>query len=218
LLWLLPANQFPLYFSRVRVIGCRERCMHPDSVNDVTLVLGGVRSGKSRYAQRLAARAGCVTFIATAEHRDDEEMRRKIERHQAERPEHWKTIEEPLDLASAIQSGASSSDLLLIDCLTLFAAKVLEVHGENEEAVASRVNALCDALQAAPCSVIVVSNEVGSGVVPAFEMGRRYRDLLGEINQQVAALANDVVLMVAGLPLALKGSTRRSKHELVSRF
>lgn len=180
--------------------------MHPGSVNDVTLVLGGVRSGKSRYAQQLATRAARVTFIATAEHRDDEEMRRRIERHQAERPEHWATIEEPLDLASAIQSGARSSELLLIDCLTLFAAKLLEVHGDDEVAVTSRVNALCAALQMAPCSVIVVSNEVGSGVVPAFEMGRRYRDLLGEINQHVAAVANHVVLMIAGLPLALKGS------------
>jgi adenosylcobinamide kinase/adenosylcobinamide-phosphate guanylyltransferase len=180
--------------------------MHSDFVRDVTLVLGGVRSGKSRYAQQLAVRAGRVTFIATAEHRDDKEMQRKIERHRAERPEHWETIEEPLDLATAIQSGARSCDLLLIDCLTLFTAKVLEVHGDDDEAVASRVGALCAALQTAPCSVVLVSNEVGSGVVPAFEMGRRYRDLLGEINQQVAAVADRVVLMVAGLPLALKGS------------
>lgn len=179
--------------------------MHSDFVRDVTLVLGGVRSGKSRYAQQLAARAGRVTFIATAERRDDEEMQRKIERHRAERPEHWATIEEPLDLAAAIES-VRDCDLLLIDCLTLFAGKLLEVCGESTTNIASRIDALCAALSSASCSVVMVSNEVGSGIVPAFEMGRRYRDLLGEINQRVAAVADHVVLMIAGLPLVLKGS------------
>ncbi len=185
--------------------------MYSDSTRQVTLVLGGVRSGKSRYAQEIASRAGRVTFIATAEHRDDEEMRRKIERHQAERPQHWATVEEPLDLAGALESAADC-DLLLIDCLTLFAGKLIEVYGNNADgvtsrgAVASKVDALCAALASSPRSVVLVSNEVGSGVVPAFEMGRRYRDLLGEINQRVAAVADRVVLMVAGLPLVLKGS------------
>jgi adenosylcobinamide kinase / adenosylcobinamide-phosphate guanylyltransferase len=179
--------------------------MHRDSTRDITLVLGGVRSGKSRYALQLAAHAQRVTFLATAERRDDEEMQRKIDRHRAERPQHWATIEEPLHLADAIES-LRNCDLLLIDCLTLFAGKVLEVHGENEADVSASVDALCAALTASPCSIVLVSNEVGSGVVPAFEMGRRYRDLLGEINQRVAAIADHVVLMVAGLPLTLKGS------------
>jgi adenosylcobinamide kinase / adenosylcobinamide-phosphate guanylyltransferase len=183
----------------------KEQCMDLASPRGVTLLLGGVRSGKSRYAQQLAARADRVVFIATAERRDDEEMLRKIERHRAERPHHWVTIEEPLDLASAIESQKRNCDLLLIDCLTLFAAKVVETHGDGEEGVASRIESLCAALKSAsPCSVVVVSNEVGSGVVPAFEMGRRYRDLLGEINQRVAAIADQVCLMVAGLPLVLK--------------
>jgi adenosylcobinamide kinase / adenosylcobinamide-phosphate guanylyltransferase len=182
-----------------------EKRMHADLTRDVTLVLGGVRSGKSRYALEVAARAQRVTFLATAERRDDEEMQRKIERHRAERPQHWMTIEEPLNLASAIGS-VSNCDLLLIDCLTLFAGKLLEVHGENLPAIAAGVDALCAALTIPPCSVVLVSNEVGSGVVPAFELGRRYRDLLGEINQRVAAIADYVVLMVAGLPLTLKSS------------
>jgi adenosylcobinamide kinase / adenosylcobinamide-phosphate guanylyltransferase len=177
--------------------------MHPDSTRDVTLVLGGVRSGKSRYALQLAAHAKRVTFLATAERREDEEMQRKIERHRAERPQHWTTIEEPLNLAAAIASAANC-DLLLIDCLTLFAGKLLELHGEDSSALVANVDALCTALNNPPCSVVLVSNEVGSGVVPAFELGRRYRDLLGEINQRVAAIADHVVLMVAGLPLALK--------------
>ena len=177
--------------------------MPPDRTRDVTLVLGGVRSGKSSYALQLAARVQCVTFLATAERREDEEMRRRIERHRAERPQHWTTIEEPLNLAAAMAS-ASKSDLLLIDCLTLFAGKLIAVHGENPAAIEASVDALCAALTASRCPIIVVSNEVGSGVVPAFELGRQYRDLLGEINQRVAAIADRVVLMVAGLPLTLK--------------
>ena len=171
----------------------------------VTLVLGGVRSGKSRYALELAAGVPRVTFIATAEHREDEEMKRKIERHRAERPGHWQTVEESLELAAAIAS-ATECDLLLIDCLTLFAAKLLDVFGNDPAGLSASVTGLCAALQRPPCSIVLVSNEVGSGVVPSFEMGRRYRDVLGEINQRVAAIADRVVLMVAGLPLALKGS------------
>jgi adenosylcobinamide kinase / adenosylcobinamide-phosphate guanylyltransferase len=177
--------------------------MHTGSAREITLVLGGVRSGKSRYALQLAARAERVTFLATAERREDEEMQRKIERHRAERPHHWTTIEEPLKLAAAIES-ASNCDLLLIDCLTLFAGKVLEVFGDDAGGISESIAALCASLKLTPCSVVLVSNEVGSGVVPAFELGRRYRDLLGEINQRVAAIADRVVLMVAGLPLTLK--------------
>ena len=180
--------------------------MQQIQIRSVTLVLGGVRSGKSRHAQELARRASRVTFIATAEHRDDKEMLRKIEVHRAERPEHWATIEEPLDLAGAIESAARDCDLLLIDCLTLFAANVLEADGEDAERLESRIGAFCAALKSVPCAIVLVSNEVGSGVVPAYPLGRRFRDLLGEINQRVAALADNVLLMVAGLPLALKGS------------
>jgi adenosylcobinamide kinase/adenosylcobinamide-phosphate guanylyltransferase len=92
-----------------------------------------------------------------------------------------------------------------VDCLTFFAANLLETVGAKNDAVERRIEELCDALQAARCAVVLVSNEVGSGVVPAYPVGRRYRDLLGEINQRVARIADDVVLMVAGLPLALKG-------------
>jgi len=173
------------------------------ATREITLVLGGVRSGKSRYALHLAAGVQRVTFVATAERREDEEMRRKIERHRAERPQHWTTIEEPLKLATVIQS-VTNCDLLLIDCLTLFAGKMLEVLGEDSAAMSESISALCKALEVAHCSVVLVSNEVGSGVVPASELGRQYRDLLGEINQRVAAVADHVVLMVAGLPLSLK--------------
>ncbi len=172
----------------------------------VILILGGVRSGKSRYAQRLAERASRVTFVATAERRDDEEMLKKIERHRGERPSHWKTIEEPLNLARAVKSTETDSDVILIDCLTLFASNLLEAHGDNLELAQPQIDDLCSALRSASCTVILVSNEVGSGVVPAYALGRRFRDLVGEINQRIAAVADSVLFMVAGLPLALKGS------------
>jgi adenosylcobinamide kinase/adenosylcobinamide-phosphate guanylyltransferase len=172
--------------------------------NPIILVLGGVRSGKSAYAQRLAQQARAVTFVATAERRDDEEMQRKIERHQAERPADWTTIEEPLDLA-AVLARTGATQTVLIDCLTLYAANLLEAHAGDEAAQIQSTDDLCAAMKTASCPVILVSNEVGSGVVPAYATGRRFRDLVGEINQRVAAIADCVVLMIAGLPLLLKG-------------
>ena len=108
----------------------------------VILVLGGVRSGKSRYAQQLAERVDRVTFIATAESRDDEEMSLKIERHRADRPPHWTTIEEPVGLAAAIKSASGSCDAVLVDCLTLFGANLLEAHGQSEMEIQSIIGEL----------------------------------------------------------------------------
>ena len=180
---------------------------HRDSV---TLVLGGVRSGKSRFALGLASRAGRVTFIATARASDDE-MLRKIERHRRERPAHWRTREEPLKLDEAIAESESASELILIDCLTLFAANLLEVHGEDQDAIWSSIDALCFALRETSQHIVLVSNEVGSGIVPSYAAGRQFRDLLGEMNQRVAAVADSVVLMVAGLPIWIKGSREESQ-------
>jgi adenosylcobinamide kinase/adenosylcobinamide-phosphate guanylyltransferase len=174
--------------------------------NSVILVLGGVRSGKSRYAQLLAEQATRVKFVATAERRDDEEMHRKIERHRAERPAHWITVEEPIALGRVIQASEQDSDAILIDCLTLFGANLMEVYKGDDSGLNACVEELDCALKASTRKVILVSNEVGSGVVPAYELGRRFRDLVGEINQRVAAVADTVLLMVAGLPLPLKGS------------
>jgi adenosylcobinamide kinase/adenosylcobinamide-phosphate guanylyltransferase len=170
----------------------------------VTLVLGGVRSGKSNYAQQLGDGAGRVVFVATAEAHDDE-MRRKVERHQNTRPAHWRTVEEPLDLAETIVRHGPDCDLMIIDCLTFFAANLLEARGDDPHSIEQAVEDLCQALQSPPCSVVLVSNEVGSGVVPAYPSGRRFRDLLGEMNQSVARVASNVLLLVAGLPLLLKG-------------
>jgi adenosylcobinamide kinase / adenosylcobinamide-phosphate guanylyltransferase len=175
----------------------------------VTLVLGGVRSGKSRYAQQLAERAESVLFVATAEVRDDAEMRAKIERHKSERPSHWKTIEEPIELACVISETASDTQIILIDCLTLFATNMLERFGEHITASHPAIDSLCLALGSTTRSVVLVSNEVGSGVVPEHPLGRHFRDLLGEINQRVASVADNVIYMVAGLPLLLKGALPR---------
>jgi adenosylcobinamide kinase / adenosylcobinamide-phosphate guanylyltransferase len=169
--------------------------------NTVTLVLGGVRSGKSHYAQQLGERVARVVFVATAQAGNDDEMQRKVERHQSSRPQHWATVEEPLRLAETIAHHGPHCDLMIIDCLTFFAANLLDAPGDEQSAI----EALCSALKAPPCSVVLVSNEVGSGVVPAYPSGRRFRDLLGEMNQSVARVASNVLLLVAGLPLVLKG-------------
>jgi adenosylcobinamide kinase / adenosylcobinamide-phosphate guanylyltransferase len=170
----------------------------------VTLVLGGARSGKSRYAQQLTEQSGRVVFVATAKISDDE-MRAKIERHREDRPKEWLTVEEPLELPKVLSEHERNCDMIVVDCLTLYAANLLEAEGEDNAAIDRRIAALCDTLQRMQCATVLVSNEVGSGIVPTHPLGRQYRDLLGELNQKVATLADDAVLMVAGLPLALKG-------------
>ncbi len=175
--------------------------MQKNPRNTVTLVLGGVRSGKSHYAQQLGERAARVVFVATATAGDDPEMQRKVKRHQSSRPPHWQTVEEPLRLAETIAHFGPNCDLMIIDCLTIFAANLLHAQGDEQRPI----EALCMALKSPPCSIVLVSNEVGSGVVPAYPSGRRFRDLLGEMNQSVARVASNVLLLVAGLPLLLKG-------------
>jgi adenosylcobinamide kinase/adenosylcobinamide-phosphate guanylyltransferase len=186
----------------------------------VTLVLGGVRSGKSRYAQQLGEQVERVLFVATAPAASsDAEMRRKIERHQADRPAAWRTVEEPLEVARVLQEQGPGCDLAIVDCLTLFVANLLHAAGEDDailqQMLEQQLAALCAALAAAPCDVVLVSNEVGSGVVPAYASGRQFRDALGELNQRVAAVADDVLLLVAGLPLALKGEVAARKPAAV---
>lgn len=180
----------------------------------ISLVLGGVRSGKSRFAQELAEKASSVAFVATAK-AVDAEMEDKIRRHRQQRPKLWHTVEEPVELARVLGTHAPQFDLLLVDCLTIFVANALE---EGRDAASRQIAAFLEGLRASEASVVLVSNEVGSGIVPVYPSGRQFRDLLGELNQKVAAMADSVVLMVAGLPLVLKGqidsrlvSTERSE-------
>ena len=169
------------------------------------LVLGGTRSGKSRFGLARAQELGGsdVTFIATAR-TGDPDLDERIAGHRAHRPAGWRTIESGLELASAIATapGADRPEaVILIDCLTLWVSALVEVDRPIEPAWRD----LEAALAAARAAVLVVSDEVGHGVVPAFELGRRFRDELGWLNQRVAAAADEVVLMIAGIPLTLKG-------------
>ena len=172
----------------------------------VTLVLGGARSGKSRYAQKLAVGFKRVTFIATAR-ASDLEMRRKIAQHRFERPAFWETVEAPLDLESAIRSRRTKADMLIIDCLTVYLANLMRARKGARNTILDDLEQLCRALRIAKSSIIIVSNEVGCGIVPAFRSGRLYRDLLGQLNQQIAAMADQVIFMVAGVPLTVKDAT-----------
>jgi adenosylcobinamide kinase / adenosylcobinamide-phosphate guanylyltransferase len=172
--------------------------------NRVTLVLGGVRSGKSRFAQRIASGFGSVIFIATAKP-SDPEMELRIERHRRSRPSAWQTLEVPVDLDVALSNLHDAKQLVVIDCLTVYLANVMSEAQGNESTVGEQVERLCSALEETRSSVILVSNEVGSGVHAATATGRFYCDLLGELNQRVAALADNVILMVAGIPIPVKG-------------
>lgn len=169
-----------------------------------TLVLGGCRSGKSSHALGLAQSCGgrdnC--FIATCVARD-EEMCKRVERHQAERGDRWSTVEAPLNLAKAVHEHAHSADVVLVDCLTLWVSNML-MEELDDAAVCERVEDLCAALDSAQSPVFLVSNEVGAGIVPENPLARRFRDLTGFANQRVAACAGKVVWMVAGIAVEIK--------------
>jgi adenosylcobinamide kinase/adenosylcobinamide-phosphate guanylyltransferase len=165
------------------------------------LVLGGARSGKSAHAEKLARETGLSrVYLATAQPFDDE-MRERIQRHQADRADQgWRTIEEPIALATAIERHSEPDNVLLVDCLTLWLTNVM-LAGED---VAVMIDALLSAVAAAQGPVILVSNEVGMGIVPETPLGRAFRDAQGRLNQAVARLVPRVMFVAAGLPLNLK--------------
>ena len=166
--------------------------------NPLTLVLGGARSGKSRHAEALVqAAVPPWTYIATAESYDAE-MTARIAEHRARRPAGWLTVDAPRDLPEAITAAAPTP--LLVDCLTLWLSNQM-LGGADLD---SSIHALVAALLARTAPTVLVSNEVGSGIVPATPLGRRFRDSQGRLNQQVAAIAGRVELIVAGIPLRLK--------------
>lgn len=166
----------------------------------VHFVTGGARSGKSRFAQRLAEELPAERlFIATAE-AWDEEMAERIARHRADRGPAWSTVEAPYDLPATIAAADRSDRVLLVDCLTLWASNLILAERDVDPAVDALVAALRDASGA----VVLVSNEVGMGIVPDNALARRFRDVAGTINQRVAAIADRATLVVSGLPVALK--------------
>lgn len=168
------------------------------------LILGGARSGKSRYAENLALQSGSeVVYFATAQ-AHDAEMQTRIEHHRASRPTHWQTVEEPIALAATLQQHARPGRLLLVDCLTLWLTNLLCL--ADEPRFAAETAALLACLPQLPGDTVLVSNEVGLGVVPLGELTRRYIDEAGRLHQQLAAQLETVVFMVAGLPHPLKGS------------
>ena len=178
--------------------------MSDESGRRIVLLLGGVRSGKSRYAQELALRGQHVAFLATAEAGDDE-MRLRIERHRSERPANWTTFEVPIAIEDALQQCGGQFDTVLIDCLTVWTANLMEHYGQDPDLVLAHADRLAGLLRRTAATVILVSNEVGSGVHPLTASGRVYCDILSELNQRVASLADNVILMVAGIPVPVKG-------------
>jgi adenosylcobinamide kinase / adenosylcobinamide-phosphate guanylyltransferase len=174
------------------------------SVPKRTLILGGARSGKSRYAESLVATLPPPwLYVATAE-AGDEEMMVRISTHRARRGPKWRTIEAPLHLVAALQNVGATP--VIVDCLTLWLSNLM-LAGMDIEAEAGHLER---ALVAAASPVVLVANEVGSGIVPDHPLGRKFRDLQGKLNQRMAARADGVVLMVAGLPLALKGAVNEA--------
>ena len=168
----------------------------------ITLITGGVRSGKSRHALALASGFARRAFVATAEP-FDEEMRERIGRHRAVRGDAFLTVEEPCDIAGALTRLDPGTEVAVVDCLTVWLANLMHRQGPDQERY-PEVDALFKALETPPCRLILVSNEIGMGIVPENPMARRFRDLAGAVNQQIAALADEVVLMVSGIPVTIK--------------
>ncbi len=193
--------------SRLRVLrGACAFLREHDSVTDgtlpaVTLVVGGAASGKSAYAESLVGESGLrQIYIATAEETDDE-MAARIADHRARRSAAWTTIEAPLELAAALQANARTGNAVLIDCLTVWLGNLVMCKRD----AGAETAALVTALGAVRGPAVVISNEIGYGIVPDNPLSRRFRDLHGTLNQAVAGVADRVVLVAAGLPLALKG-------------
>jgi adenosylcobinamide kinase / adenosylcobinamide-phosphate guanylyltransferase len=174
---------------------------------DFTFIVGGARSGKSAYAERLAIESGLpVTYIATAGAHADAEFAERIAHHRARRPAHWGLVEAPLELAQALDAAAAAGQCVLIDCLTLWLANLLCPSGSEAPLPdwRARLDAFAAACERAQGTVLVVSNEIGMGVVPLGAATRLYVDELGRLNQRIAALADRATLVAAGLPLVLK--------------
>ncbi|MCX5864070.1 MAG: bifunctional adenosylcobinamide kinase/adenosylcobinamide-phosphate guanylyltransferase [Deltaproteobacteria bacterium] len=169
------------------------------------LVLGGCRSGKSRYAEQwVTEKFSDKVFVATLEARNDSEMDQRIALHLQSRGIGWLTVEEPLDLAGVLEKNETGSEVFLVDCLTMWLTNMM-MQDFSDEKIQGEVARLCAIVAKLSVSVVLVANEVGLGIVPESPLGRRFRDLAGWTNQQMALACQQVVLVAAGLPLRLKG-------------
>lgn len=169
----------------------------------ITLVTGGGRSGKSSYALKMADAYEHKVFVATAVALDDE-MRERIEKHRRERDASYHTVEEPTDLAAAIRSVPPGTQVTVVDCLTVWLGNLMHKHGEEAD-VYPETDAFLSLLPDPPCDLILVTNELGMGIIPGNAMARRFRDIAGRLNQNIADRADRVVLMVCGIPVKVKG-------------
>lgn len=176
-------------------------------MNNVHLILGGARSGKSAYAEKLATAGGLpVTYIATAQVYD-KEFGQRVEHHKNRRPSHWHTVEQSFHLGQALQQHAAAGKCVIVDCLTLWLAQCICPDCERPENLNwdDERSGLLNALSQLPGMILLVSNEVGMGIVPLGEINRQFQDEQGRLNQAVAQIANQVTFIAAGLPLKLKG-------------
>lgn len=184
----------------------------------LTLITGGARSGKSTFAQTLCQSHNKVVYIATATD-SDSEMHMRIARHQASRPSAWHTEAEPLDVPAAVDRLAPQADVFLIDCLTLWLSNLMyEWRTQTPDCLEATIRAESERLISASnkTTIVAVTNEVGSGIVPTAAVARQFRDLQGTMNQQIAQSADAVFLLVCGIPLSIKPSkseTAWSNHE-----
>lgn len=170
---------------------------------EIVFVTGGARSGKSRFAQnRVESWPGRLLYIATAEVLDAE-MGARVAQHRADRGGRWETLEEPLDLAGALRA-ARGHDGVLLDCLTLWTSNLLGAHGDDDAKLWEAVARFTDGLEAFPGQLCLVTNEVGSGIVPENALARRFRDVAGRVNQEAAARSTEAYLVASGLPVRLK--------------
>lgn len=175
-------------------------------MSKIIFILGGARSGKSTYALCLAKKYRKTAFIATCQPLD-KEMRERIRLHKEARPKHWKTFEEPLDVGPLLEKIGNEFDCIVIDCLTLLVSNLI-LGGYKEEGIFEKIKAMLASLKKKKARVIMVSNEVGLGLVPANKLGRDFRDAAGKVNQIIAKEANEVFFIISGMPLKLNKKRR----------
>lgn len=175
----------------------------------IVLVTGGARSGKSNYAEEISEKLCKDPFrryyIATAQ-AFDEEMKIRIQKHKESRGQKFVTVEEPLDLASAITDNASNADLIMVDCLTVWVSNLMYHFENNTEKIQAYINSLVSAISSVDCNLVFVTNETGSGIVPNNSLSRLFRDYAGILNQKIACKATDVFMTVCGIPMVVKGN------------